>query len=168
MSIFGCSKEKALHISRHFQGPFLCFFSSSRRNVSSFKNSKCNLANNLVNLDKHEIDTHGEEWSLGNLGVYRDIGRWTRGCSLRNSGGRLAHAVGWLLPRVYKLVRGNNLVWSSFDGAPSSFMTANWDGPMSWPIMGQIISVWWWSSSPGTCPRKFRITGMPVSNFQNR
>ena len=64
MSIFGCSKEKALHISRHFQGPFLCFFSSSRRNVSSFKNSKCNLAINItykVNLDKHEIDTHGEE-----------------------------------------------------------------------------------------------------------
>ena len=48
-------------------------------------------------------------------------------------------------------------------------MTANWE-IVSWPRMGQImlsiagfvLSFWrvisWWSSSPGTCPRKFRIT----------
>ena len=78
--------EHFRNISRHkfFAKDLFSGFSSSRHNLPSFKIRSVMQLSHRVYLDKHE-------WAV-ELGVYRDIGRLTRGSSLRISGGRPAHA----------------------------------------------------------------------------
>ena len=76
---------------------------------------------------------------IASMGYLRRRSRWNEGLYLdytlggqpRGNPYRISDRGCWSrgsIPHVYKLVRGNNLVWSSLGDAPS-WLTANWDKP---------------------------------------